>query len=89
MFPFRNALIVNVCLMHFNLSFMVVWKYFYPCFDSILLLTLQVQNSSGAAELELERIKLEREKLTQAVQQWKKLYQDLQNMVVDDLLSEP
>lgn len=68
---------------------MVVWKYFYPCFDSILLLTLQVQNSSGAAELELERIKLEREKLTQAVQQWKKLYQDLQNMVVDDLLSEP
>nr|CAD1840178.1 unnamed protein product [Ananas comosus var. bracteatus] len=50
---------------------------------------LQVQNSSGAAELELERIKLEREKLTQAVQQWKKLYQDLQNMVVDDLLSEP
>ncbi|OAY64463.1 Protein ROOT INITIATION DEFECTIVE 3 [Ananas comosus] len=49
----------------------------------------ELQNSSGAAELELERIKREREKLTQAVQQWKKLYQDLQNIVVDDLLSEP
>ncbi|KAG1327573.1 protein ROOT INITIATION DEFECTIVE 3 [Cocos nucifera] len=48
---------------------------------------LQQQRSSGAAEMELERLRLECKRSIQMVHQWKKMYQDLQNLCVNELLN--
>ncbi|CAL9158550.1 unnamed protein product [Musa hybrid cultivar] len=47
---------------------------------------LQKQNTSGAAEMEMERLRLECKRKTQLVQQWKKLYQDMQSLCVNELM---
>ncbi|XP_038978467.1 protein ROOT INITIATION DEFECTIVE 3-like [Phoenix dactylifera] len=48
---------------------------------------LQQQSSSGAAEMESERLRLECKRSIQMAQQWKKLYQELQNLCVNELLN--
>ncbi|XP_073003075.1 protein ROOT INITIATION DEFECTIVE 3-like [Typha latifolia] len=49
---------------------------------------LQEQSSSGAAELELERLRRECERSMQMAQQWKKCYQDLQKLYSDEILND-
>ncbi|KAJ3693328.1 hypothetical protein LUZ60_008808 [Juncus effusus] len=49
---------------------------------------LEVNNSSGAAEMELERLKLENEKLIKIAEQWKKLCQDQQSFYVKEILEK-
>jgi len=49
---------------------------------------LQQRGSSGAAEMELERLRHECKRSAQMIHQWKKLYHDLQNISVTELLGE-
>ncbi|XP_077213799.1 transducin/WD40 repeat-like superfamily protein [Tasmannia lanceolata] len=46
---------------------------------------LQQQGSSAAAEMELERVRLDCKRSLQMVQQWKKMYQDLLHHCVSEL----
>ncbi|XP_027093048.2 protein ROOT INITIATION DEFECTIVE 3 isoform X1 [Coffea arabica] len=47
---------------------------------------LQQQGSSAATEMEMERLKLERKRSMQMVQQWKKMYENLHQFCVSELL---
>jgi pre-rRNA-processing protein IPI3 len=47
---------------------------------------LQQQGSSAAAEMEMERLKLDCRKFTRMVQQWKKMYENLHQICVSELL---
>ncbi|KAI5656232.1 hypothetical protein M9H77_25025 [Catharanthus roseus] len=47
---------------------------------------LQQQGSSAAKEMEIERLKLECKRSMQMVRQWKKMYEDLHNFSVSELL---
>ncbi|XP_023765625.1 protein ROOT INITIATION DEFECTIVE 3 [Lactuca sativa] len=48
---------------------------------------LQQHGSSGASEMELERLKLDCKRSMQMVQQWKKMYQNLNQFCVGELLN--
>nr|XP_043606063.1 protein ROOT INITIATION DEFECTIVE 3 [Erigeron canadensis] len=48
---------------------------------------LQQNVSSGASEMEVERLKLDNKRSMQMVQQWKKMYGNLHQYCVDELLS--
>lgn len=48
---------------------------------------LQQNGSSGAVQMELERLRVERKRSIQMAQQWKKLYNDIQTTFVNELLS--
>lgn len=47
---------------------------------------LQQQGSSAAAGMEVERLKLECRRSMQMVQQWQKMYENLHQFCVDELL---
>ncbi|KAJ6826824.1 protein ROOT INITIATION DEFECTIVE 3 isoform X1 [Iris pallida] len=48
----------------------------------------QQSGSSGGAEMELERLRQECKRSAKMVQQWKKLYNDLQNVCANEFLGE-
>lgn len=48
---------------------------------------LQQHGSSGASEMEVERLKLDCKRSMQMVQQWKKMYENLHHFCVGDLLN--
>ncbi|KAI3506112.1 hypothetical protein L1887_28468 [Cichorium endivia] len=48
---------------------------------------LQQHGSSGASEMEVERLKLDCKRSMQMVQQWKKMYENLHQFCVGDLLN--
>ncbi|KAJ0985016.1 hypothetical protein J5N97_003372 [Dioscorea zingiberensis] len=45
------------------------------------------QNSSSATEMEIEKLRMQCTRSVQMAQKWKKLYQDLQNIYVDEMLN--
>ncbi|WOL13512.1 hypothetical protein Cni_G22282 [Canna indica] len=47
---------------------------------------LQKRNTSGAAEMEIDKLRLECKRSVQLVLQWKKLYQDLQSLYASELI---
>ncbi|CBI19506.3 hypothetical protein VitviT2T_027551 [Vitis vinifera] len=47
---------------------------------------LQQQGSSAATEMEMERLKIDSQKSVQMVQQWKKMYENLHQFCVNELL---
>ncbi|KAF8377549.1 hypothetical protein HHK36_030931 [Tetracentron sinense] len=47
---------------------------------------LQQQGSSAATEMEMERLKLDCKRSMQMVQQWKKMYEDLHHLYVNELV---
>lgn len=47
---------------------------------------LQQQGSSAANEMEMERLKIDSQKSVQMVQQWKKMYENLHQFCVNELL---
>lgn len=49
---------------------------------------LQQQGSSGATEMEVERLKLDCRSSMQMVQQWKKMYENLNQFCVNELLDD-
>ncbi|XP_074578925.1 protein ROOT INITIATION DEFECTIVE 3-like [Curcuma longa] len=51
-----------------------------------LIQELQKQNTSSAAEMELERLRLQYERSAHLVLQWKKRYEDMQSVYVSELL---
>ncbi|XP_074557430.1 protein ROOT INITIATION DEFECTIVE 3-like isoform X2 [Curcuma longa] len=51
-----------------------------------LIQELQKQNTSSAAEMELERLRLQSERSTHLVRQWRKRYEDMQSVYVSELL---
>ena len=51
-----------------------------------ILSLLQQQGSSAAAEMEMERLKIDSQKSMQMVQQWKKMYENLHQFCVNELL---
>ncbi|GJV38530.1 protein root initiation defective 3 [Tanacetum coccineum] len=48
---------------------------------------LQQRGSSGASEMEVERLKLDNKRSMQMVQQWKKMYENLHQFAVGELLN--
>lgn len=48
---------------------------------------LQQHGSSGASEMEMERLKLDNQRSMQMVQQWKKMYENLHQFCVGELLN--
>ncbi|GKB36258.1 protein root initiation defective 3 [Tanacetum coccineum] len=48
---------------------------------------LQQHGSSGASEMEVERLKLDNKRSMQMVQQWKKMYENLHQFAVGELLN--
>ncbi|KAL8513870.1 hypothetical protein ACS0TY_013112 [Phlomoides rotata] len=49
---------------------------------------LQQQGSSAAAEVDVERLKNEQQRSLQMIQQWKKMYENLHDFCVNELLDE-
>ena len=49
---------------------------------------VQQQGSAAASEMEAERLKLDCKRALQMVQQWKKMYEDLHQFCVKELLDE-
>ncbi|KAI3687130.1 hypothetical protein L1987_80821 [Smallanthus sonchifolius] len=49
---------------------------------------LQQNGSSGASEMEIERLKLDNKRSMQMVHQWKKMYENLHQFCVGELLNE-
>ncbi|CAM8918992.1 unnamed protein product [Rhodiola kirilowii] len=49
---------------------------------------LQRQDSSAAASMELEKMKQDYDRSQQMIQQWKKMYENLHQFVVDEILAE-
>ncbi|KAF5444924.1 hypothetical protein F2P56_034016 [Juglans regia] len=49
---------------------------------------LQQQGSSAAAEMEMKRLKLDFSRSMQTVQQWKKMYENLHQFCVNELLDD-
>lgn len=47
---------------------------------------IQQQGSSAAAGMEVERLKLEYRRSMQTVQQWQKMYENLHQFCLDELL---
>lgn len=47
----------------------------------------QQKGSSGAAEMEIQRLRLESQRSMQMVQQWKKMYDNLNQFCVNELLN--
>lgn len=47
---------------------------------------IQEQNTAGASEMELDRLKVECERSAQLVQKWKNLYQELQSLYASELI---
>lgn len=50
--------------------------------------SLQQQGSSAAAEVDVERLKNEQQRSLQMIQQWKKMYENLHEFCVNELLDE-
>lgn len=46
----------------------------------------QQQGSFGATEMEIERLKLDYRRSMQMIQQWKNMYENLNQICVDELL---
>ncbi|KAL2504244.1 protein ROOT INITIATION DEFECTIVE 3 [Abeliophyllum distichum] len=51
-----------------------------------LIKELQKQGSSAAAELDVERLKVEQQSSVQTIQQWKTIYENLHQFCVSELL---
>lgn len=50
--------------------------------------SLQQKGSSTSSEIELERLRLDCKRSLQMLQQWKKMYEDLLHVSVNELLDE-
>lgn len=48
--------------------------------------SLQKQGSAAAAELDVERLKVEQQRSVQTIQQWKTIYENLHQFCVSELL---
>lgn len=59
--------------------------HWHPSLTSLPLL-LQRQSSSYAAEMELERLKVDCKRSMQMVERWKQMYENLHQFCVDELL---
>lgn len=47
----------------------------------------QQKGSSGAAEMEIQRLRLESERSMRMIQQWKKMYDNLNQFCINELLN--
>ncbi|RVW40531.1 Protein ROOT initiation defective 3 [Vitis vinifera] len=57
-----------------------------PLYKLVVVSFLQQQGSSAATEMEMERLKIDSQKSVQMVQQWKKMYENLHQFCVNELL---
>lgn len=61
-------------------------SYISTCTMTSQIKELEQQGSSGATEMEIERLKLDCKRSTQMLQQWKKMYENLNQFCVNELL---
>ncbi|KAF1002478.1 hypothetical protein AG4045_009393 [Apium graveolens] len=61
-------------------------SYISTCTMTGQIKELEQQGSSGAMEMERERLKLDYKRSTQMLQQWKKMYENSNQFCVNELL---